>query len=390
VSRSEDDLATWKRAVRGKSPWLLVAELLFTVIFVLELCLRVLALEGDFFVGHEAGWNMFDSLLTLSSVSEIALVGFGVDLSFMRVIRITGIVRSFRVFSFLRLVPIMRSLRLMTLAIFKSLVPFIWAVLILLEVIFVFGVVIAHGVVEHIVFGEGDLSDDVRTYLGSISMTMLSLFMSISGGVDWWTIGNILRNISTFYLFLFLFFILFTVLAVLNIITGIFVKEAQEMASKDHDVQLQRELEENRQLLTSLKEIFHRMDEHNTGCVSLFDFERTMQHEDVRLRFAQVGLDIQDTTSFFKILDQDDSEELSIEEFVMGCMRFKGRANRMDLEVMLSDTKKLLKKMARTHENFSQRLGHIESVVVKIAEGRSSVHASRVSDWGTSASALQC
>mmetsp|Transcript_44581 Transcript_44581/g.118334 ORF Transcript_44581/g.118334 Transcript_44581/m.118334 type:complete len:682 (-) Transcript_44581:31-2076(-) len=356
LSPTDNDIGAWKRMIRVEHPWVLGAELFFTTTFVLEICLRILALEGEFFVGEEAGWNVFDFVLTMSTVAELGLVGMRVDLSFMRVIRITGIVRSFRVFSFLRMVPLMRSLRLMTLAIVKSIVPFVWAVLILLEVIFVFGVVIAHGVVEHIVFGEGGLSEDVRTYLGSISMTMLSLFMSISGGVDWWTIGNILLNISTGYLFLFLFFILFTVLAVLNIITGIFVKEAQEMASKDHNVQLQQELEENRQLLTSLKEIFHRMDEHNTGCVSLFDFERTMEHEDVRLRFAQVGLDIQDTTSFFKILDQDDSEELSIEEFVMGCMRFRGNPSNINMECALLETKQLLAKFMLRQKRNDEKL----------------------------------
>jgi len=365
--------------IRVEYPWVLGAELFFTSTFVLEICLRVLALEGEFFVGQEAGWNVFDLVLTMSTVAELGLVGMRVDLSFMRVIRITGIVRSFRVFSFLRMVPLMRSLRLMTLAIVKSIVPFVWAVLILLEVIFVFGVIIAHGVAEHMISSGAAISEDVRIYLSSMSMTMLSLFMSVSGGVDWWTLGSILLDVSTGYLFLFLFFILFTVLAVLNIITGIFVKEAQEMASKDHHVQLQQELEGNRQLLTSLKEIFHRMDERNTGFVSLFDFERTMLHEDVRLRFAQVGLDIQDATSFFKVLDQDDSEELSIEEFVMGCMRFKGRANRMDLEVMLMDTKKLMKKMAKMQEKFSQRLTTIESAVVEPSEDRLSSHSQRVS-----------
>jgi len=363
-SQGGNDSSLWKRMV-DEYYWVFGAELFFTTSFVLEIVLRVLALEGAFFVGGEAGWNMFDFVLTLSSVAEVGFSSLRVDLSFMRVIRITGIIRSFRVFSFLRMVPIMRSLRLMTLAIVKSFVPFVLAVLVLFEVIFVFSIVIAHGVAEHATFRGDDIPDDLRTYLGSISMTMLSLFMSVSGGIDWWTVGDILLHISTGYFVLFFMFILFTVLAVLNIITGTFVKEAQDMASKDHHVQLQAEFEENRLLLRNLKELFNRMDERNTGCVSLFDFERAMNQQDVRLRFAQVGLDIQDATSFFKILDQDDSEELSIEEFVMGCMRFKGRANRMDLEVMIMDTKKLMRKMARMNEKYSDRLGNIEDAVAR-------------------------
>eukprot|EP00450_Noctiluca_scintillans_P037348 CAMPEP_0194544528 /NCGR_PEP_ID=MMETSP0253-20130528/87718_1 /TAXON_ID=2966 /ORGANISM="Noctiluca scintillans" /LENGTH=56 /DNA_ID=CAMNT_0039391429 /DNA_START=1 /DNA_END=171 /DNA_ORIENTATION=- len=54
----------------------------------------------------------------------------------------------------------------------------------------------------------------------------------------------------------------------------------------------------------------------------------------------------------------------------MGCMRFKGRANRMDLEVMLMDTKKLMRKLAKMNEKFAERLGKIEHAVVKVSEER--------------------
>ena len=340
-SHADDGYATWQRLTRGDCSWLLGGELLFTTTFVLEICLRMLALEGEFFMGEEAGWNLFDSLLTLSSVA-------GADsCRFARGSEFPASGSHHWHFTFFPCVsvscgwfPVMRSLRLMILAIVKSIVPFVLAVLILLEVIFVIRVVIANGVAEYVIFSGDDISDDIRIYLGSMSMTILSLFMSISGGIDWWTLGDILLHISMAYLLLFLFFILFTVLAVRNVVTGIFVKEAQEMASKDHHVQLQQEFDENRQLLTNLKEIFNWMDEGGTGCVSLGDFVRILDQEAVRLRFAQVGLDIQDATTFFRVLDQNDSEELSIEEFVMGCMRFKGRANRMDLEVMPSWTRK--------------------------------------------------
>jgi len=364
------DFSTWDRLPGGDLSWVLGAELLFTITFVLEITLRALALEGEFFFGAEAFWNVFDLLITISSVAEMILASSRVDLSFLRVLRITRVVRSVRVFGFLRLVPVMRSLRFMMLAIVKSIVPFVFAVTILLEVIFVFSVVIADGVAEYVLVAGDDISGDLRTYLGSMSRTILSLFMSMSGGVDWWTLADILLDIATGYLCLFVFFILFTVLAVLNIITGIFVQEAQHMASKDRDVLKQQEFDENRQLMTSLKQIFHVMDENNTGCVSLGEFEEMMKHEDVRLRLADVCLDFQDASTVFKLLDLDESNELSIEEFVMGCMRLKGRAHCLDVEVevTLKDTKKLMRKVLRMSDRFSERLGNIERAVVNADE----------------------
>ena len=131
TSNADSDSATWQRISTGESSWLLAAELFFHITFVLEISLRVLALEGAFFFGKDASWNVFDLLLTLSSVAERTLVDLSLDLSFLRVLCITRVARSFRVFSFLRLMPFMRSLRLMVLTVVKSIVPFVLAALIL-------------------------------------------------------------------------------------------------------------------------------------------------------------------------------------------------------------------------------------------------------------------
>jgi len=354
----------------GKSVWIFVSEAFFTSAFLVELVLRLMAYEGEFFVGPHWGWNLFDMTVTLSSIVEVTLAQVSVNFSHMRVVRITRLLRSFRVFHFLQLAPFVRSLRLMMLAIVKSVVPFIWAVLILLIVIFVFSVVFVHGVAEYVSTAprEDPLIDEIRVYLGSMAMTLLTMFMSISGGVDWWTVAQTLLEISTVYLFIFLLFILLSVLAVMNIITGIFVKEALEMASRDHDLQLQLELEENRSLLMRLKKLFREMDTDGTGCVSIQDFENYLQMNDVRVLFSQIGLEVSDALSFFKILDVDGSNELGLEEFVMGCMRFKGRANRMDLEVMLMDTKKLMRKLTKMHETFYEHLLQIDKNVVVLVD----------------------
>ena len=79
--------------------------------------------------------------------------------------------------------------------------------------------------------------------------------------------------------------------------------------------------------LRNLNELFHQMDTNLTGSITLDDFMEQMNQEDVKLNFAMLGLDATDAVSFFSLLDVDGRVELEIDEFVMGCMRFRGNSS---------------------------------------------------------------
>lgn len=250
----------------------------------------------------------------------------------------------------------------MLIAITTSAVPFFWAVCILLILVFISSVIFVNGVAEYIRSARvGDpLVEDMEAFFGNMPMALTTLFMTVSGGVDWWDVGFLLSQISNVYLLTFLCFLLIAMLAVLNVITGIFVKEALESAEKDRDLRLQLELEENRYLLLKLNSFFQQMDTQKTGLVSLEQFEGFLRIDDVRILFQQIGLDVADAISFFKILDVDGSKELSIEEFVMGCMRFKGKANRVDFEIAILDSKKMIFRLAKAQERLYEKMRKID------------------------------
>uniref|UniRef100_A0A7S0ZYP7 EF-hand domain-containing protein n=1 Tax=Noctiluca scintillans TaxID=2966 RepID=A0A7S0ZYP7_NOCSC len=325
--------------------WMKFGDIVFIVAFIVELLVRILALEGEFLVGPAWPWNIFDALLTISSCLELALIAVNLDLSYIRVLRLARIARSFRVFHLLKWASLVRSLRLMLFAIVKSVVPFVWAVLVLFLIIFVFAVVLSNGVtnyVRDVGAGTGRV-EDLKDAFGSMPRMVLTLFLSISGGRDWWEVLELFFQLPAVYSAFFLFFMLVLVLAVLNIITGIFVKEAMDMAHLDRDLQMQLELEENRYFLKKLKLLFERIDADGGGTMSLEEFEAHMESDELRVLFSLLGLDVQDAVSFFKVLDVDGSNELQIEDFVMGCMRHKGNST-MDLECSVMDIKKMLKK----------------------------------------------
>mmetsp|Transcript_29910 Transcript_29910/g.79638 ORF Transcript_29910/g.79638 Transcript_29910/m.79638 type:complete len:751 (-) Transcript_29910:255-2507(-) len=344
--------------------WIKIGDVIFIFAFIIELVCRVLALEGDFFVGPAWPWNVFDAVLTTSSCLELALIAVNLDLSYIRVLRLARIARSFRVFHLLKWASLIRSLRLMLFAIVKSVVPFMWAVLVLFMIIFVFAVVLLNGVTNYVNdAGDGNFRvDEMQVAFGSMSLMVVTLFMSVSGGRDWWEIWDLFHELPAIYPTLFLFFILVLVLAVLNIITGIFVKEAMDMAHLDRDLQMQLELEENRYFLRKLKVLFERIDADGGGTMSLEEFEAHMESEELRVLFSLIGLDVADAVSFFKVLDVDGSNELQIEDFVTGCMRHKGNST-MDLECSVMDIKKMVKKHTWAFSDLSGQLQHVASDV---------------------------
>merc|ERR1712012_628979 len=104
------------------------------------------------------------------------------------------------------------------------------------------------------------LLEDMLAYFNPLPKMILTLFMCISGGISWWEIGLLLEELGFGYLLMFLLFILIMFIVVLNIITGIFVNESIETASKDHDLIVQMEVLHTRQMLFELQRLFEEID----------------------------------------------------------------------------------------------------------------------------------
>ena len=107
---------------------------------------------------------------------------------------------------------------------------------------------------------------------------------------------------------------------------------------------MQQATGESRKYLRNLNELFHQIDTNHRGSITLDDFTEQMNQEDVNLNFAMLGLDATDAVSFFSLLDVDGWVELEIDEFVMGCIRFRGNSSTVNLECSILEAKQLMVK----------------------------------------------
>eukprot|EP00416_Gambierdiscus_australes_P012458 CAMPEP_0171136026 /NCGR_PEP_ID=MMETSP0766_2-20121228/130754_1 /TAXON_ID=439317 /ORGANISM="Gambierdiscus australes, Strain CAWD 149" /LENGTH=180 /DNA_ID=CAMNT_0011599543 /DNA_START=1 /DNA_END=540 /DNA_ORIENTATION=- len=173
-------------------------------------------------------------------------------------------------------------------------------------------------------------------------MSLLSLFMSISGGINWWSIVKPLMHVSPVYVCLFLLYILVLMIGVLNIIVGIFVDSATDAAVKDRESLAQEELMRNLELMKGLEELFDELDADKFGFISWKQFEELSHRTEIRARFSTLDIDISHAKEVFTLIDADGNGTISVDEFVVGIMHQKGLAKRTDVHSLMCEISHLL------------------------------------------------
>lgn len=156
------------------------------------------------------------------------------------------------------------------------------------------------------------------------------------------------------------------VLVVLNIITGIFVNDAVEMAAMDRDLMSQTEMQKTTSLFAELQALFLEVDLNKSGTLTIEEFEQCMSRLETQAFLSALGLDVSDAAGIFALLDVDGNEELEVEEFVMGCMHIKGVANTVDMQMLMRENKRQMKKWTKVQHRTGQQLAHLEARVMEV------------------------
>merc|ERR1719382_1867531 len=70
---------------------------------------------------------------------------------------------------------------------------------------------------------------------GSVQVAMLTLFKTSMGGQDWEVFYDVAEQTGIFEAITFIIFVAFIQIALMNILTGIFVENAMKLAQPDRD-----------------------------------------------------------------------------------------------------------------------------------------------------------
>eukprot|EP00913_Durusdinium_trenchii_P023613 g22185.t1 len=167
----------------------------------------------------------------------------------MRVMRVVRALRSIRVMRLLRFVS---SLRTLVLSIISSLASLVWTAVLFMMIFYVFGAVLAQLTLDWCRAKSIELSQDPAALpqcphelriFGGVSESMLTLFLTVSGGMDWRDALMPLRRVSPVAAVALVMYILLTVFAVVNVVTGVFVNTAIETAMNDKDLAAMKQIQ---------------------------------------------------------------------------------------------------------------------------------------------------
>eukprot|EP00913_Durusdinium_trenchii_P022683 g21303.t1 len=257
---------------------LFVIQITYTLLFLAEVCLKLLAFGArDFFCSSGWAWNCFDLAIVMSAVFECTVefvahdphlsAGSSSNLRILRILRMTRLTRIFRV---IRVVRFFRSLRTLVFSIVNTLKSLFWAMLLLAMIMYVFGILFTDISNNHIIESgtpEAESIIKLEKYFGTLHDSVHTLFMSISGGLTWMDATMALAAVSWVWKYVFSCYIAFSVFAVLNVMTGVFCQSAIKGAERDQEMVVQSLIMDKHQLKTSLEKLLVDLRPLNGGFV---------------------------------------------------------------------------------------------------------------------------
>lgn len=353
---------------------IMIFQGIYTFLFTLELIFRFAAYGKQLFCGSEWAWGALDVFIVFSSWWEVFVDvwymlspdesqfdSFGglTGLKAFRIVRLTRIVKTVRLMRIFRFVLALRTLIHSILHTPKSL---FWALVLLVLIVYVFALIFTQSVADHCMEYELPPAHDEASlvYFGSLLTTMLSLFMTVTDGVSWEKVIAPLEAISPVWAFFFLFYVAFTYFAVLNVLTGVFCQSAIESAQNDHATAVQSMIANKEAHLTKVRLLFNQLGSDENSVITFRQFEEKINSDEVREYFETLGLDVWDAWSFFKLLDRDGGGSVEIEEFLKGCLRFRGQARAIDIGQLIHDQEWLIKNQGRFQTYMELELGKLK------------------------------
>lgn len=370
---AEQERMTQAIAYSGPAPWVSHIDTLFAVLLGVELCTRLVYYKRRFFKGKEKYWNSFDLVLVLLGLVEQLFSRYNQlrAISALRALRVLRITRAFRS------IPGLHTLRLMVAMVGSALLTCFWALVFLLLFIYMYAVWLMSLIVTNVQANPEDEAHhnrdavawraDAIDKFGNVGAAMNSLLESISGGRDWNEIGRIFLEVSVFEYMVFVSFIMFAFIAILNVITGIFVEHAGRVNRVDHDLAIESQLQTSQFLIESLKKIFKkackRANKKDHEFLFLNDLCAHLERPGVIEHLQALDVNPTEALRIFSLVDKKKTGKVGIDEYVHALVKLEGAAKSLDMIAVMYELKSIDKALSKSKAASAQRFNDLERIL---------------------------
>lgn len=350
-----------------------IFELIFAFWFTFELLLRIHVHRCGFWKPFVDGWlwNYFDTLVVSAQLVEVFFElirsAASVDAKNIRVLRVLRILRLVRILRVVRVLHLISELRAIVSSIAGSFRSLVWVVVLLLIMMYVVAVFFTQSLTDHLVdakdspnFKMTEDEAELYKYFGSLARGILSLWQAMSGGMDWDTLaGPLFREVSFITGFAFASFIAFALLALMNVVTGVFVQTAL-LSARD---------EEDAFMVSQIVELFKLQNKEHGARITWDDVLDSLEDPKTAKEWKSIGVEATDARYLFHLLDLDSSGEVPFEEFMGGALRLSGDAKAIDLLTVMQESRKNEDEIQKRFDSLTRSVTQVQEAINVLAAG---------------------
>jgi len=229
-------------------------------------------------------------------------------------------------------------------------------------VVYFCAILVLSGVLGH-AQTPGAEATDLNLYYGSLSSSMVSLFLAISGGMDWRDLVLPLEQISSWWLLFFILYVAFVVLGMMNILTGIFVESARNIADVDQDLVIREQMHQSKSAMSAIRRSFALADKDKDGIITRSELSEHLSNAHVVGYLHSLDLGAPEVWSLFQLLDVDQDHSVQIEELLHAMIRLKGGAKGVDVATLIYESKRMNVKVHSWMVYLIQKIENLENTL---------------------------
>lgn len=325
-----------------------------TVLLSAEVILRLFVYRLNFFCMNGWAWNVFDLITVAGQASDTILEIATRNQAGRFPLRLLCLIRLIRVIRYLNARRRLGQLRTLIHCVMGCSTAFCWTIVLIFGVIFTMSVFFTELVLDSRLGWKEDVDHEaLNQWYGSLWRSILSLFQVLVGGVDWDTVVEPLIKISPLLGVVFVLYIAFAVLALLNVVTGVFVDSAVTRAHRMKDITV----------VNTACRLFDLLDLDQTGKISEEEFESQLYTEPMQEYLADIDVDVSEAKWLFEILDIDRTGAIDFDEFLSGCLRLRGPAKALDLLLVTRETRRMFSQILLERKKLEFQLGRIFDIL---------------------------
>jgi len=342
-------LETAAKSTGEESGIYFLIELIFCTFFLIELVLRLYFHRWRFFV-HTGGAesfkelviliqfqyaNIFDFLIVFLTAIDtyiLTAVGMGGTVKISALLRFSRVLRTVRL---IRLFTMFKELWLVVCGLFHAIKGMFWICTMLVLLVEIAAIVttrsIGHNDVLYDPYFASSGGWDHEVYFKTTWRSMLTLFQILT--FDSWS-EEIVRHVGQQQPGMLAFFVAFIVIlsfGLLNLVAGLVVEATFRLALKDRTRMLKLQEKKRRTVFSQLRLIFKEADTDHSGKLSQEEVREVIAKPEIYQKLKTINFPVEEPERMFTLLDYADTGELTISEFVTGCIRVRGMAKSRDL-----------------------------------------------------------